>query len=77
VGLDVEFTSIQEGLEAVRIEKIFGFLDNSLVISNEIQKNNFKDISITGQFKESFYLGVATRSDEYILQEIMQISTLF
>lgn len=72
----VEFSSVADGLEAVRIEKIFGFLDNSLVLNHAIQKNKFKDISITGQFNDYFYLSIGTRNDEPILQEIMQKALL-
>ncbi len=68
----VEFSSVQDGLEAVRAEKVFGFLDNSLVINHEIHKNKYNDISITGQFKEFIYLSIASRDDEVMLQEIMQ-----
>jgi len=72
----VEYSSVQEGLEAVRIEKVFGFLDNSLVLNHEIQKNKLKNISITGQFKDFFYLSVGTRKDQPVLQEIMQKAVL-
>ena len=68
----IEFESIQEGLDYVQQEKIFGFLDNSMVINHEIQKNSIKDIGITGQFEESFYLSIASRNDETILNEILE-----
>lgn len=68
----VEVDSIQEGLEQVREGKLFGFLDNALVINHELQKNGYKDISINGQFQESFHLSIAVRNDELQLYQIMQ-----
>ena len=73
----VEVSSIQEGLELVEQEKIFGFLDNSLAINNEIQKNNIRDfVMISGQFLETYYLSVASRNDEPILNEILEKTLL-
>ncbi len=73
----VEVDSIQEGLSYVDQEKIFGFLDNSMVINHEIQKNKMNNnISITGYFSEMFYLGIASRNDEPLLNEIFE-KTLF
>jgi len=72
----IEVDSIQEGLAFVEQEKIFGFLDNSMVINHEIQKNNMSNINITGQFSEIFYLSIASRNDEHILNEILEKALL-
>jgi PAS domain S-box-containing protein len=73
----LEVDSIQEGLEYVDQEKIFGFLDNSMVLNHAIQKNRMNDtIAITGQFPESFYLCIASRNDEPILNEIFEKALL-
>ena len=72
----VEVESIQEGLDYVQQEKIFGFLDNSIVINYEIQKNSIKDLAITGQFEDSFYLSIASNNDEAILNEILEKALL-
>jgi len=72
----VEVESIQEGLAYVQQGKLFVFLDNSNVINYEIVKNSMKDISITGQFSEKFYLSVASRNDEPILNEILEKALL-
>ena len=72
----VEVESIQEGLSFVEHEKIFGFLDNSIVINHQIQKNNLTDIAITGQFSHNFQLCIASRNDEPILNEILQKALL-
>ena len=72
----VEVESIQEGLDYVQQEKIFVFLDNSIVINYEIQKNSIKDLAITGQFEDSFYLSIASNNDEAILNEILEKALL-
>ncbi len=73
----VEVASIQEGLSYVDQEKIFGFLDNSLVINNEIQRNNMnRHIVISGQFPETSYYSIASRDDEPILGDILEKSLL-
>jgi PAS domain S-box-containing protein len=72
----IEVESTQEGLALVQQEKVFGFLDNSMVINNEIQKSKMIGISITGQFAEAFNLGIASRNDEHVLNEILQKALL-
>ena len=68
----VEVTSISEGLLLVDRDKIFGFIDNSLAINTEIQKNNMSNIGITGQSSKSFNLSIASRNDEPILNKILE-----
>ncbi len=72
----IEVKSIYEGLAYVQQDKVSGFLDNSLVINYEIQKNNMKDIAITGQFEDTYYLSIASRNDEAILNEILEKALL-
>ena len=72
----IEVKSIYEGLAYVQQDKVSGFLDNSLVINYEIQKNNMKDIAITGQFEDTYYLSIASRNDETILNEILEKTLL-
>jgi PAS domain S-box-containing protein len=68
----IEVSSIQDGLAQVEQEKIFGYLDNSIVINHEMQKEQLNTLRISGQFKDTFYLSVATRNDEKILHDIME-----
>lgn len=71
----IEVASIQEGFAYVDQEKIFGFLDNSMVINHEIQKNSMSEnINITGQFSEEINLSIASRSDEPILYDILELA---
>ena len=72
----IEVESVHEGLSYVQQDKVSGFLDNSLVINYEIQKNNMKDIAITGQFEDTYYLSIASRNDETILNEILEKTLL-
>ena len=72
----IEVESVHEGLAYVQQDKVSGFLDNSLVINYEIQKNNMKDIAITGQFEDTYYLSIASRNDETILNEILEKTLL-
>jgi len=68
----VEVDSIQDGLQKVEDGKIFGYLDNSIVINSEIKKNFIGILSISGKFKEKFELNIATRNDEILLHNIFQ-----
>jgi PAS domain S-box-containing protein len=68
----VEADSAEEALEWVRQEKVFGFLDNALVINHELHKNDITDITITGQFPEKLELSIGSRNDEPILNAILQ-----
>lgn len=73
----VQTSSVEEGLFYVDQEKIFGFLDNSLVINTIIQKNKMQDsITISGQFQENYDLSVASRVDEPILNAIFEKALL-
>jgi len=66
----IEVDSIQDGLNRVENGEIFGYLDNSIVINYEIQKKHIGILAISGKFQDNFHLGVATRNDEPILNNI-------
>jgi PAS domain S-box-containing protein len=68
----VEVDSVKDGLMQVEKNKIFGFIDNPIVLNDTLKREHFHDLSISGQFQESMELGIATRNDEKILGEIMQ-----
>jgi signal transduction histidine kinase len=72
----IEVESIQDGLKQVRKEKLYGFLDNPIVINHEVQKNGYKDIAINGQFEDSIKLSIAIRDDEPMLYEILNKAVL-
>jgi PAS domain S-box-containing protein len=73
----IEVDSVKDGLEYVDQEKVFGFIDNSMVINHEIQKSNMNDkVAITGQFSETFHLSIASRKDQPILNAIFEKTLL-
>jgi PAS domain S-box-containing protein len=68
--------SAEEGISLVAQNKAFGFIDNSIVLNNEIQKSSIREVSINGQFSELLNLRIASRNDEQILNEILEKALL-
>ena len=68
----VPVDSVEDGLDRVERGEIFGFLDNSVVINEKIQKEYIGSLSISGKFQEQVRLGIATRSDEKLLHSIFE-----
>ncbi len=68
----VEVKSLKEGLKQVENGTIFGYLDNSIAINYNIQKDFLGTVTISGKFKGRMYLSVATRDDEPILHNIFE-----
>ncbi|MCK5294023.1 MAG: transporter substrate-binding domain-containing protein, partial [Arcobacteraceae bacterium] len=68
----IEVKSIKDGLDKVSSGEIFGYLDNSIVLNYEIQRNYISTISVSGSFVQKFELNIATRNDEPILNQIFQ-----
>ena len=66
----VEVNSIKDGLNQVEKGKLFGYLDNTIVINHEIQQNYIGTITVSGKLNTNINLCVATRDDEKILNEI-------
>jgi len=68
----VEVDSTKDGLNKVESGKIFGYIDNSIVINDEIQKNYVSTLAVSGKFIYKSELSIATRNDEVILNNIFQ-----
>jgi ABC-type amino acid transport substrate-binding protein/nitrogen-specific signal transduction histidine kinase len=68
----VEVDSLADGLKEVEDGTIFGYLDNSIVMNYEIQKNYIGTLTISGKFQDKLALSVATRNDEKILKQIFE-----
>jgi len=69
----IEFDSMKEGLDHVNQEKIYGFLDNAMVLNHAIQTvHMMENITISGQFKEKNYLSIGSRNDEPLLNDILE-----
>ena len=64
--------SLADGLKEVEDGTIFGYLDNSIVMNYEIQKNYIGTLTISGKFQDKLALSVATRNDEKILKQIFE-----
>ncbi|MEA3554468.1 MAG: transporter substrate-binding domain-containing protein [Campylobacterota bacterium] len=72
----VEVDSLNDGLEKVLEGKIFGYLDNSMVIMYAIQKKFLGTVSIVGKINKEIEYRVHTRNDEKILNEIFEKAVL-
>ena len=67
-----EYANIKKGLEAVRKNKIYGFIDTAATISYIINKEKLFDLKITGKLNETWEIGVGIRNDQPILLSILQ-----
>ena len=72
----IEVNSVNDGLKKVVKGEIFGYIDNSAVITHEIQKNFFSTIAITGKVNLEMHYGIGTRNDEKILNHIFEKAIL-
>jgi len=68
----VEVDSIHDGLQRVANREIFGYIDNSAVITHEIQQKFFSTVAITGQIDLEMHYSIGTRNDEKILNTIFE-----
>ena len=68
----VDVTSVKEGLSKVEKGEVFAYIDNSVPIMYEIQKNFLGTLSIVGRTTQKMKYGIASRNDEIILNQILQ-----
>ena len=66
----IDVKNIQEGLNLVQKGKVFGFIDTLLTVGYQIQNNYIGQLKISGRFDETWNLGIGTRNDEPILNDI-------
>lgn len=66
----VEVQSISDGLRRVESGELFGYIDNLMVIAEQIQKKFNGVIKISGRLDEQIDLAIATRNDEPLLRDI-------
>lgn len=68
----IEVNSILEGLQLIRNEKAYGYIDTLATIAYTIQKEGMVDLKIAGKLEDNWELGIGTRNDEPLLNSIMQ-----
>ena len=68
----VEVKNIQDGLQRVKEGKVFGYVGTLASVAYVFKKNFTGELKITGRFNESFSMGSAVRSDDFILLNIIQ-----
>jgi diguanylate cyclase (GGDEF)-like protein/PAS domain S-box-containing protein len=68
----VPVLNTKEGLEKVKSGELFGYIDTMPTIGYGIQKYSMFDLKIAGKLESNIELSIASRSDEPILNIIMQ-----
>ncbi len=68
----VKVNSIQEGLDKLSKEKVYGYIDTSAAIGYVIQQESRLNLKITGKIPMGIKLCVATRNDDPLLGSVMQ-----
>ena len=68
----VEFETLNEGLDAVRRGKIFGYIDNLITSGYAIQKNYIGELKVAGKFEETWDWSIGVRNDDLILLSIFE-----
>ncbi len=66
----VEVKSIYEGLNLVLQGKVYGYIDNLMVVSSYIQKDYTGVLKVSTRLSDSLSFSVGTRNDEPILNDI-------
>lgn len=68
----VKVNSVKEGLEKVREGELWGYIDAMPVIAYMLQEHSMLDLKIVGKLEFDLENAIASRSDEPILNQIMQ-----
>jgi len=66
----IDVDNINDGLQKVQEEKIFGFIGTLATVGYHIQKDYIGQLKISGKFEETWNLGVGTTIEEPILNDI-------
>lgn len=64
--------SVNDGLKKVKNGKIFAYIDNSIVINHEIQKNFLGAVTISGKLDKDINLNIGVTKQNEILLSILQ-----
>jgi len=68
----VEVNGIYDGLDRVKSEELFAYIDTLAGIGYEFQTKYFGELKIAGKLSESLKLSIAVNKDEKILLNILQ-----
>lgn len=68
----VEVVSISEGLTLVERGKVYGYIDNLMVISSYLQKEYNGVLKVSSRLEAKDEMGIGTRNDEPILHDIFE-----
>ncbi|MCV6636309.1 transporter substrate-binding domain-containing protein [Candidatus Albibeggiatoa sp. nov. NOAA] len=68
----VDVENAKDGLQRVRNEELFGYIDSMPSIGYTMQKHSMLDLKIAGKLDFKHDLRIASRNDEPILNDIMQ-----
>jgi len=68
----VDVASVNDGLEKVAQDKIFGFVGTLATVGYAIQKSFPGELKVSGKFDERWSLGIGARSDEPLLVTIFE-----
>jgi signal transduction histidine kinase/ABC-type nitrate/sulfonate/bicarbonate transport system substrate-binding protein/ABC-type amino acid transport substrate-binding protein len=68
----VEVDNLKAGLQLLRKNSVYGYIDALAPIAYTLQKEGMSEIKIAGKFDDSWELGIGTRKDEPLLLAIMQ-----
>ncbi len=66
----VDVESVEDGLERVENDKLFGFIDSLPTVGYSIQKNHSDNLKVTGKIEGNWSFSIASRSDEPLLNNI-------
>ena len=68
----VEVENIHDGLQKVKDGVLFAYIDSLAPIDQQLKKEFYGQIKVSGAFDEGFELGVGVRKDEPLLLSIFQ-----
>jgi polar amino acid transport system substrate-binding protein len=68
----IEVENIDEGLDKVRDEEVFGYIGTLATIGYKFQTKYTGELKITGKIKDKLKLGIAVRKEDAALHDIMQ-----
>ena len=68
----INVKNVNEGLQKVVTDELYGFTDSLATVSYEIQQRFPGELKIAGKFNEKFELAIGTRNDEVLLLSIFE-----